>query len=581
MINDLTALLGPERRGQVREHLAWLVAYAVLQGVTMALLVPVLRALLDEDEGRTPLWIGVLAAAVVVTCVARYVQAMKGFRLSLLVLASMHERLGDRVAELPLGWFSSERVGRLSRSATGGTTSVTNIAAFMLESVVTGVVTPATIAVALLVIDWRLGVAALVTAPLIIWVHRRCATWISRGEERAEDAKTEAANRVVEFARQQPTLRAFGRATGGYPPLEEAIERQNIAGSRWLAETMPRLLVNGLAAQLAFVVLIGVGVFLGLADSIDPVTLVALLALSARFVGPLAEAAAHSGNLRMAGNDLRRIADIMRERPLPQPTEPKKPEPTGEVEVDHVDFGYVPDQLVLRDVSFHAARGTTTAIVGPSGSGKTTVTRLLTRFYDTTAGTVRVGGVDVREQTTADLMAQFAPVTQETYLFDDTLEGNVRLGRPEASAEELREAASIAGVDEIVERLPDGWRTRVGEGGRSLSGGERQRVALARALLKDAPIVLLDEATAALDPQNERHVTRALRTLRERSTLIVIAHNLPTVAHADQILVLDEGRIIARGRHAELLDGCALYRRFWNERKSAADWRLVDSGRRR
>ena len=191
---------------------------------------------------------------------------------------------------------------------------------------------------------------------------------------------------------------------------------------------------------------------------------------------------------------------------------------------------------------------------------------------------MRVGGADVRDLTTEDLMAQLALVFQDVYLFDDTLRGNIRLGRPAATEAEIDEAAALAGVTEIAERLPHGWDTRVGEGGSALSGGERQRVSIARAILKQAPIVLLDEATAALDPENERYVNRSLARLRERATLLVIAHKLTTVVEADQILVLDEhGAIVERGRHPELLAAGGRYADFWNELARAAGWRLIDA----
>ena len=294
--------------------------------------------------------------------------------------------------------------------------------------------------------------------------------------------------------------------------------------------------------------------------------------LAARYVEPLVIAAELGGALRISRNSLARMDDLLAIEPLPEPERPVEPEGAS-IEFDDVSFAY-DDRPVLERVSFAVPERTLTAIVGPSGAGKTTILRLIARFWDVDSGSVRLGGADVRELTTDRLMSCISVVFQDVYLFDGTIEENIRLGRRDATDAEVRDAAALAAVDEIAERLPNGLRTRVGEGGAALSGGERQRVSIARAILKDAPIVLLDEATAALDPLNGRAVQQALRALSAERTLVV-AHRLQTVRAADQIIVLDGGRIAERGVHDELLELDGRYAAFWNERVRAAGWRIA------
>lgn len=574
MIRSLLTLLGPAHAPRLYRYLGWLVTSAVLQGLAVALLVPILHALFAADYHAALTWLAVLAAMVVLTCIAHYQQAMKGFALALLVLTTLHDRLGQHLMSLPLGWFNSEKVGRLSRSATSGTLMVTGLFAHYLGPVVCGIVVPATVALTLFVFDWRLGLTAVACAPLIYFTHHWSANAIGANDERVEAAATLAGNRVVEFARYQQVLRAFGQAQDGYQPLQAANRAQKQAGGSMLSQTFPKLLAGGLTVQLAFALLVGVGVALAANGQLDAIQLVALLALAARFVGPLSEAAARSGLLRMAGNDLDQLVNILREPPLPEPIISQPLTTPGSLAFERVSFAYPGGAPVLKNLSFEVAPRSMIAIVGASGSGKTTITRLLMRFFDATEGCVKVGGVDVRQLSNEALMAQLSLVMQDVYLFDDTLQANIRVGSPDASEDEVAEAARLAGVDDIVARLPQGWNTSVGEGGASLSGGERQRVSLARALLKRAPIVLLDEATAALDPHNEAYVQTAIRTLMHSATVLVIAHRLPTIMAADRILVLDEGRLVEAGTHDQLLHANGRYAGFWHDRQRAGGWRL-------
>lgn len=574
MLTDLFTILDARQRGRMRLYLAWLVLYCFFEAATVLILLPLLEALLRGDGVQTRLWLAILAGMTAATCALRYVQRMRGFALSLIVLETLHKRLGDHIVCLPIGWFSTERVGRLSRSATSGTMAATNVFAHLLSPIASGILVPAVMVLAMTVLDWRMGLTALLSVPLIYGANRGAAKAIARTDAVVDKAAATASNRVVEFARTQYTLRAFGRGECGYAPLEAAIAAQRDAAGSMLSQTFPKIMAGGLAVQLAFGALVSVGLWLVLHGAIEPVRLVALLALAARFVGPLAEASARAGLLRIARDEIHRLAEIFAAAPLPEPAHPLEPYETGRVTFENVSFGYHTCKPVLTELSLHVPPHGMMAIVGPSGSGKSTLLKLLMRFFDVNAGSISVGGVDVREQSSTALMAQFAPVLQDVYLFDDTLEANIRLGRPDATQEEWREAARIVGVEEIADRLPAGWATRVGEGGSALSGGERQRVSLARAILKKAPIVILDEATASLDIRNEHLVRKAVEHLRHSSTVIVVAHQLPTIMTADQIVVLDGGRVVERGKHFELLEKNGLYATLWQERHRAQGWRL-------
>jgi len=573
MIRGFLEILGPHR-GRMYAYLAWVTVYGILHGIAMILLVPISVALFDGDFGAAGRWLAVLAAVVVVGAVAHYVQAAQAMRMALTTMRLLHHRLGDHMVTLPLGWFSREKVGQVSQIAVKGTMFVGTSGAHLITPVVLNTTSAATVVVGLMFFDWRIGLVALAGGVLLVLFGRLASGLIASAETRTHDAATEVNTRVIEFARCQPVLRAFGRTGTDYEPLGTALTDQQRLGRRALWASVAGLMLNGVAVQAVFSALIAFGAWIAVGGNVQPAVLIAILGLAARFASPLSELAEYGSAMRMAATELGRITSILATAALPEPATPQPASTPGRVQLDHVAFSY-PGRDVLSDVSFVAEPGSMTALVGPSGSGKTTITRLISRFYDVDAGVVRVGGVDVRDQTAADLMAQLSLVFQDVYLFDDTLLANVRIGRPDASADDVEDAARTAGLTSVVQRLPDGWQTRVGEGGSALSGGERQRVSIARALLKNARIVLFDEATSALDPENEHHVAASIRALAQQSTVIVIAHKLSTVTAADNIVVLsDDGTVEDSGTHADLMAAGGQYADFWAQRVSATGWSI-------
>lgn len=326
--------------------------------------------------------------------------------------------------------------------------------------------------------------------------------------------------------------------------------------------------------QVVFAVVFATATALLAWGQIDVASYVFVAVLSLRLVDPLTLIGSQGMALRVAKNALDASEGILKTPPLPETRNPRVPCGSS-VAFDRVGFAYEESRPVLQGVSLTCPERSLTALVGPSGSGKTTLTRLVARFWDVSEGSVSIGGVDVRDMRPDELMQQISLVFQDVYLFDGTIEENVLAGRPDATPEEARRAAHVARLDEVAARLEQGWDTPVGEGGCRLSGGERQRVAIARALLKDSPIVLFDEATAALDAENEAAIVEAMHELARDRTVIAIAHRLSTIAAADQIAVLEKGCITQQGTHGDLVKVPGRYRSFWRERQQAAGWRLA------
>ena len=571
MIRRLLATVGPEHARALRAYLASLVVYGVLLGVSFGLLMPVLDAVLVDQPGRAARWLIALVVASVATWLAYHDQAMRQFRLSSALLRGLYGRIGAHVVELPMGWFAQDKVGWFTRLVGHGVFSVATVLD-LLRPIVTAVTSSVVVLVFLLFLDWRIAIAVAITAPVVVLAFRLSGALSARTDRAVEAAAAEAAGRAVEFAQTQQVLRAFGRSGQDFALLDDALRAQHRAGRTQITAGMTSVNFGALAVQLALTVALVVGVLLAESGALQPAQLLAALVVVTRLTDTVSGVAAAGMWGRAARGALDRIDELLAAPTLPAPQRPALPGEAG-IELRDVRFGYA-GHPVLDGVSLTVPARGTTAVVGPSGAGKTTLLRLIARFWDVDGGAVLVSGADVRELSSPDLMSQLSVVFQDVQLFDGTIEDNVRAGRSDATDEQVRDAARAARVDEIVARLPQGWQTRVGEGGTALSGGERQRVSIARALLKDAPIVLLDEATSALDAENEAAVTAALAALAENRMLLVVTHRLSTVAAADQIVVLEGGRLVEQGRHADLLARGGRYADFWQQRSRAAGWRL-------
>ena len=580
-LHRIWGVMGRHRSLLIRGILATFV-----EAVFMSLPVGALYLLLIgyEDVSAATVW-GITAMLLVgaigqIAC--RWYITTRINPLGFVAMADERMRIGARLRRSPMGYFNRTRLGEIASVLTTTMVDAEMWLVWQFLQVVTGVIEVVVISAFLMALDRRIGAVALLVlvlalAALMIVDRRSDATMGERQRVQAGFVDV-----VLEFIRGIAVSRAFSMTGVARERMHRAaaeVSRTSLAAE---AKIIPFSSLYQFVFKIGTVAMLGLGATLRINGDIDlPRAL--LFGVAAFVVYQTLEGL--NSNVTMlelvaASLDLIepvRTAPVMEARASrEEPGSRKQPaEAAGrDIVFTDVSFAYE-DRRVVDHVDCSIPSGSVCALVGPSGSGKTTLCNLMMRFWDVDSGSISVGGVDVRDQDPEDLLSLFAVVFQDVFLFSDTVANNIRFGRPDASDDEVREAARRARCLDFVEALPDGFDTVLAEGGASLSGGERQRISIARALLKDAPIVILDEATSSVDPENERELQEGLRELCEGKTQVVIAHNLATVTAADQILVLDGGRIVERGRHEDLARAGGTYEHFLQARERAVGWHIA------
>ena len=564
---------------EMRTIIAWFVASAVLQGLTLALMIPFLRALYSRSQFLTAWLIAVVVMAVSAALVET-IAMHRSYRVSVFeVCDTMIDRIAEHVLILPLGWFSAEREAAVVNATSKEVNTLSHLASMVIPNLCNAFIVPLVMLGATAVVEWPLAlIMAAAIVPLVLtWRLMGAAT--TRANEAEDRTSSAAAGRLVEFARLQPVLRATGATKTGWAPVQAALEADS-------ASTLDGLRVKGrpgqyfnLIVNVAFALVMAVGLARVSGHRLDVVAYLAIMAVTARTLLPLTKAAMYGSEADNAKVALRAVGDILDARPLSDPEPGQEIEPRGTaIALNDVSFSYDAGRPVLAGVSLSAPQGRVTALVGPSGAGKSTILRLAARFWDVDDGTVTIGSAPVRSMRASTIMGMTSMVFQDVYLFDTTIRENLRIARPEATDAELAEAARRARLDRVIKALPHGWDTQVGPGGMSLSGGERQRVAIARAFVKDAPILLLDEITSALDGENESAITEVVRELSEGRTVIVVAHRLSTVRQADEVVFLEPtqagARVAQRGTPQELAAVPGPFREFIEASTASSRWHI-------
>ena len=480
--------------------------------------------------------------------------------------------IADKLKRVPMGFFNSNSLGQLSGVCTTVVGSIENMVPMVLVNILGGLITTAVFTLVILIFDWRIGLITLVGILLylaVVSAMEKKSALIAADTQKAQTALTEA---VLEDVQGMGVVKSFNLSGRGDRKLQEAVEEKRRADLEVEQVMIPYTAAQEAVLQLASVLMMLAAVVFWANGTMSLANALMVLVMAFLVFNQIKAFGMGVSMLRMAAASIDRTLETEQMPRMDEHGKAVSPK-SHDITFDHVNFSYENKQI-LHNINVTLPDKTTTAIVGPSGSGKSTLCNLIARFWDVDSGCVKIGGVDVRDYTLESLMNQISMVFQNVYLFADTIENNIKFGCPDATHEQVVSAAKKACCDDFIEALPDGYDTVIGEGGASLSGGEKQRISIARAILKDAPIVILDEATANVDPENEDRLQKAIEALTRDKTIIMIAHRLKTVRHADQILVIDHGCIVQQGKHEELIRQSGLYAEFVGGRKQAANWKL-------
>lgn len=494
---------------------------------------------------------------------------MLSHRSAFTILKNIRTELTGKLSRVPMGYILDTPSGKFKTLLVDTVEKLELPLAHMIPELTANILIPVLMLVYLFVLDWRIALISLVTIPIGLMCYMGMMTDYEKRYSRVLTAEKNMDAAIVEYINGIEVIKAFNQSTASYGKYAAAVKENETAKATWFRQTNSFYVAGISIMPSCLLGVLPLGAYLYLRGSITASVLITCIILALGLVKPLIQALQYTDSLAMVDSIVKEITRLLEAVELNRPIQPVQLE-NHHISFQNVCFGYG-DTEVLHKVSFDAVPGGITAIVGPSGSGKSTVARLIASFWEADSGAVKIGGIDVRNLPLSQVMDTVAYVSQDNFLFHMTIKENIRLGKSGATDEEVIAAAKQASCHDFISALPHGYDTLVGDGGGSLSGGERQRIAIARAILKNSPVVVLDEATAFTDPENEAVIQASINKLVQGKTLIVIAHRLSTIIEAEKILVMNQGQIEAQGTHRELLQSSELYRELWEAHISAKD----------
>ena len=515
---------------------------------------------------------GIMLFSIAGNAFANYRSTMLQCEAGYGTCADKRIEIAEHLKYLPMGYFNQNSLGYITSVATNSMEALAGVATRVVMMVTQGILTTAVVTLMILSFDLRIGGIAVIGVFLFFAVNG-CLQKKAKTVAPVKDASDrKLVEKVLEYIQGIAEVRSYNLTGEKSKALNQAIDENTAANIKLEITFVPIMFIQSLTAKIIGVVIAAVSVAFCLNGSMELLNTVVMIIAAFILFGALDSAGSYSALLRNVDLNVSKAQSV-----LDIPTmdiDGQDITPTSyDIDVENVEFSY-DKRKTIDGISVHIPQKTATAIVGPSGGGKTTLCHLIARFWDVDKGCVSLGGVDVKEYSMDSLMRNFSFVFQSVYLFQDTIANNIRFGQPDAPMEKVIEAAKKACCHDFIMALPDGYETIIGEGGASLSGGEKQRISIARAIMKDAPIIILDEATANVDPESEQELTAAIEALTKEKTILMIAHRLKTVRHADNILVIDGGKIVQSGTHDELMHQGGIYRRFVESRELAGGWKV-------
>lgn len=554
------------------------VCLGVLKAFIVAFRIPaiglIVMAIINNDVSMQTVWLslGIMLLSVIlniwISLKITMLQTEAGYH------TCTHKRIeiAEHMRYLPMGYFNQNSLGQITSVTTNTLESLADVATRVVMMTLEGFLTAGTITVFVFIYDWKIGLILLAGLILFLLPNGLMRWQAGDVSEDKQQADTDLVAVVLEYSQGIAEVKNYNIVQSSAKKLSRAIENKRHLDTKLTWVTSPYIALQGMITKLTGTIMGLFSIYFYLQRSMSLLICIMMLISAFMIYESLDGVGSFSSLLRIVDLSVDMVNKVLSIKPMDISGKDLQSK-TSNIKLDHVSFSYE-SKKIIDDVSLDIPEKTTTALVGPSGSGKTTLCNLIARFWDVESGSISLDGHDVKEYSYDSLIRNFSFVFQTVYLFEDTIENNIKFGKPDASHEEVVAAAKKAACHDFILSLPEGYQTKIGEGGASLSGGERQRISIARAIIKDAPIIILDEATANVDPENEEALMQAIQALTRDKTIIMIAHRLKTVERADQILVLDQGRIVEQGKHQELLAKRGLYSRFIQERRSAASWRI-------